>query len=153
MAETDVSHEFRRELKGFRFGLHPTVLKCYTKGKIILTISFNVRAYFVTLYFDILLHSVKWICFPLCFDFLFPIYLHWKELFNLNMAAYSPPATPTLDTDIREDLLKHLDGEIVATQHKHDEAQKRLCERRWATQFQLDQFDNSVQDDSIFPIA
>ena len=39
------------------------------------------------------------------------------------MATYSPPATPTLDPDIREDLLRHLDEEIIATQHQHDEEQ------------------------------
>ena len=32
------------------------------------------------------------------------------------MAAYSPPATPTMDPDIREDLLKWLDDKIMATQ-------------------------------------
>ena len=32
------------------------------------------------------------------------------------MAAYSPPATPQIDPDIREDLLRHLDQEIQATQ-------------------------------------
>ena len=47
------------------------------------------------------------------------------------MATYSPPTTPQMDMDIREDLLRCLDQEIQATQTGHDEAQKRLqCERR-----------------------
>ena len=47
---------------------------------------------------------------------------------------YSPPTTPQIDPDIREDLLRHLDREIQATQVRHDEAQRRLqCERRHAT--------------------
>ena len=33
------------------------------------------------------------------------------------MAAYSPPATPTPDVDIWEDLLKCLDEEIMAMQN------------------------------------
>ena len=32
------------------------------------------------------------------------------------MATYSPPTTPQLDTDIHEDLLRHLDEQIQATQ-------------------------------------
>ena len=51
------------------------------------------------------------------------------------MAAYSPPATPTMDPDIREDLLKCLEDEINATQQRHDEVQKAIRERRRATQF------------------
>ena len=40
------------------------------------------------------------------------------------MAAYSPPTTPQIDPDIREDLLRHLDQEIQATEVRHDEAQR-----------------------------
>ena len=40
------------------------------------------------------------------------------------MATYSPPTTPTLDPDMREDLLRQLDEEIMAMQSKHDEAQR-----------------------------
>ena len=47
---------------------------------------------------------------------------------------YSPPTTPQLNPDIREDLLHQLDQEIQATQIRHDEARRRLqCERRHAT--------------------
>ena len=53
------------------------------------------------------------------------------------MAMYSPPTTPQLNPDIREDLLHRLDQEIQATQVRHDEARKRLQheqhERRHAT--------------------
>ena len=40
------------------------------------------------------------------------------------MATYSPPTTPTLDPDRREDLLQRLDQEIMATQQCHDEVQR-----------------------------
>ena len=50
---------------------------------------------------------------------------------------YSPPTTPQLNPDIREDLLHRLDQEIQATQVRHDEGRKRLQreqrERRRAT--------------------
>ena len=46
------------------------------------------------------------------------------------MAAYSPPTTPQIAPDIREDLLKCLDQEIQATQVRHDEAQRRLLHKR-----------------------
>ena len=50
---------------------------------------------------------------------------------------YSPPTTPQLNPDIREELLHRLDQEIQATQVRHDEAKKRLQheqhERRHAT--------------------
>ena len=50
------------------------------------------------------------------------------------MAAYSPPVTPQIHPDIRQDLLRHLDEEIQATQVRHDEARRRLQhERRQAT--------------------
>ena len=53
---------------------------------------------------------------------------------KIKMATYSPPTTPQIDPDIREDLLRCLDQEIQATQVRHDEAQRRLrCERRHAT--------------------
>ena len=45
------------------------------------------------------------------------------------MATYSPPATPTLDVDIREDLLRCLDEEIMAKQHRPDEAQRMFKDR------------------------
>ena len=56
--------------------------------------------------------------------------------------------TPTLDVGIREDLLKCLDEEIMATQHRYDEAQRKLKERRWATSYQPSQFENSTTDGS-----
>ena len=46
------------------------------------------------------------------------------------MATYSPPTTPQIDMDIREDLLRHLDQEIQATQTRHDEAQRKLQHER-----------------------
>ena len=63
------------------------------------------------------------------------------------MATYSPPTTPTLDPDMREDLLRRLDEEIMATQSKHDEAQRRLRERRRAMSYQPDQFKNALHED------
>ena len=63
------------------------------------------------------------------------------------MATYSPPTTQTLGPDIREDLLKQLDEEIMATQSKHDEAQRRLREQRRATAYQPDQFENALHED------
>ena len=59
---------------------------------------------------------------------------------------YSPPTTPQIDPDIREDLLRHLDQEIQATQVRHDEAQRRLqCERRHDTTHEPfgEQFENA----------
>ena len=63
------------------------------------------------------------------------------------MATYSPPTTPQIDIDIREDLLRHLDQEIQATQTKHDEAQRRLQhERRQATIHDpMSQFENAEE--------
>ena len=49
---------------------------------------------------------------------------------KIKMAAYSPPTTPQIDPDIREDLLRHLDQEIQATQTRHDEVQRRLQHER-----------------------
>ena len=50
------------------------------------------------------------------------------------MAMYSPPMTPQLNPDVREDLLHWLDQEIQATQIRHDEARRRVqCERRRTT--------------------
>ena len=43
--------------------------------------------------------------------------------------AHSPPTTPTFDPDMREELLRWLDEEIMAIQHRHDETQRRLKER------------------------
>ena len=63
------------------------------------------------------------------------------------MATYSPPATPTLDPDMREDLLRWLDEEIMATQNRHDEAQRQLRKRRKATSYQPDQFENALHED------
>ena len=48
---------------------------------------------------------------------------------------------------MREDLLKQLDEEIMATQSKHDEAQGRLREWRRATAYQPDQFENALYED------
>ena len=64
------------------------------------------------------------------------------------MAAYSPPTTPQIDPDIREDLLRCLDQEIQATQNRHDEVQRRLqCERRQATIHDpMSQFENAVEN-------
>ena len=63
---------------------------------------------------------------------------------------YSPPTTPQIDPDIREDLLRHLDQEIQATQVRHDEAQRRLQhERRCATTHEPlsfpEQFENTEE--------
>ena len=69
------------------------------------------------------------------------------------MAAYSPPATPTLDIDICGDLLKCLDEQIMTTQHRHEEAQKRLQkERRWATLHQPGQYDNAEEPRNTPPM-
>lgn len=68
------------------------------------------------------------------------------------MTMNSPPTTPIVDPDIREELLKQLDKEIMATQQRHDETQIKLHERRQATQFQPDQFDDAVQDSTFFMI-
>ena len=64
------------------------------------------------------------------------------------MATYSPPTTPQIDSDIREDLLRCLDQEIQATQTRHDEVQRRLqCERKWATIHDpMSQFDDADLD-------
>ena len=67
------------------------------------------------------------------------------------MAAYSPPTTPQIDPDIREDLLRCLDQEIQATQVRHDEAQRRLLhERRCATTHDPfdEQFENAEEMDN-----
>ena len=48
------------------------------------------------------------------------------------MAAYSPPTTPQLGEDICEDLLRHLDEQIQATQQQHNEAKKKAPERKEA---------------------
>ena len=62
------------------------------------------------------------------------------------MAAYRPIVTPTFNIDICEDVLKCLDEQIMATQHRHDEAQKRLQkERRWTTLHQPGQFNNAEE--------
>ena len=69
------------------------------------------------------------------------------------MAAYSLAATPTLEIDLCEDLLKHLDEQIMATHQRHDGAQKRLQkERRWATLHQPDQFDNAEESRNTPPM-
>ena len=69
------------------------------------------------------------------------------------MAAYNPSTTPTLDIDICEDLLKCLDEQIMATQYRHDEAQKRLQkERRKATLHQPGQFDNAEEPRNTPPM-
>ena len=61
------------------------------------------------------------------------------------MATYSPPTTPQIDPDIREDFLRNLDQEIQATQVRHDEAQRRLQhERRHATTH--DPFDEQFEN-------
>ena len=64
------------------------------------------------------------------------------------MATYSPPTSPQIDPDIREDLLRCLDQEIQATQIRHDEVQRRLqCERRQATIHDpMSQFENAVEN-------
>ena len=49
---------------------------------------------------------------------------------KITMAMYSPPTKPQIDPDIREDLLRHLDQEIQATQTRHDEVQRRLQHER-----------------------
>ena len=67
------------------------------------------------------------------------------------MAAYSPSATPTMDPDIREDLLKRLDEEIMATQQRHDEVQRTIRERRWATQFKPEEFEEATLQDNNAP--
>ena len=69
------------------------------------------------------------------------------------MATYSPPATPTMDPDIREDLLKCLDDEINATQQRHDEVQKAIRERRRATQFRPEQFEDATLQDNTISIG
>ena len=77
------------------------------------------------------------------------------------MAMYSPPTTPQLNPDIREELLHQLDQEIQATQVRHDEAKKRLQheqhERRHATtheplvlnQGQFENVDNNTQNSRV----
>ena len=40
----------------------------------------------------------------------------------------------------------------MATQHRHDEAQRRLKERRWATIHQPGQFDNAEEPKNISPM-
>ena len=64
------------------------------------------------------------------------------------MAAYSPPTTPQIAPDIREDLLRCLDQEIQATQTRHDEVQRRLQhERRQATiPDPMSQFENADEN-------
>ena len=66
------------------------------------------------------------------------------------MAAYSPPTTPQPGEDICEDLLRHLDEQIQATQQQHNEAKKKLQkERRCATIHQpmgLNQLENTVNE-------
>ena len=64
------------------------------------------------------------------------------------MATYSPPTTPQIDPDMREDLLRCLDQEIQATQTRHDEVQRRLQhERRQATIHDpMSQFDDADLD-------
>ena len=69
------------------------------------------------------------------------------------MAAYSPPATTTMDPDIRENLLKCLEDEINATQKRHDEVQKAICKRRWATQFRPEQFEDATLQDNTTPMG
>ena len=63
------------------------------------------------------------------------------------MATYSPPTTPTLDPDIREDLLQRLDQEIMATQQCHDEVQRKLKQRRQATSYLPEEFENALHDE------
>ena len=50
---------------------------------------------------------------------------------------------PTFDPDIREDLLQRLDQEIMATQQRHDEVQRKLKQRRQATSYSPEEFENS----------
>ena len=73
------------------------------------------------------------------------------------MAMYSPPTTSQLNPDIREDLLRHLDQEIQATQTRHDEVQRRLQhERRQATIHDpMSQFENAVEnaEEQVSPSA
>ena len=55
-----------------------------------------------------------------------------------------------MDPDIREDLLKWLDEKIMATQQRHDEVQKTICEWRQATQFKPEEFEEAtLQDNTI----
>ena len=66
------------------------------------------------------------------------------------MAACSPPITPTMDPDIREELLKWLDEEIMATQQRHDKVQKTIREWRQATQFKPEEFEEAtLQDNTV----
>ena len=70
---------------------------------------------------------------------------------KITMAAYSPPTTPQIDPDIREDLLRHLDQEIQATQVRHNEVQRRpQHERRHATTHEPfdEQFENAEEMDN-----
>ena len=62
------------------------------------------------------------------------------------MATYSPPTTPQLDTDVCEDLLRHLNEQIQATQQRHVDAQRQLQkERRQAIIHQPGQFENAEE--------
>ena len=63
------------------------------------------------------------------------------------MATYSPPTTPTFNPDIREDLLQRLDQEIMATQQCHDEVQRKLKQRRQATSYLPEEFENALHDE------
>ena len=63
------------------------------------------------------------------------------------MATYSPPTTPNVDPNMREELLRRLDKEIMATQDRHDETQRQLRERRWATSYQPGHFENALHVD------
>ena len=69
------------------------------------------------------------------------------------MATYSPPATPPMDPDIREDLLKCLEDEINVTQQRYDEVQKAIRERRRATQFRPEQFEDATLQDNRTPMG
>ena len=70
------------------------------------------------------------------FEILFETWLHTVFLQPL-------PFNP----DIREDLLQRLDQEIMATQQRHNEVQRNLKQRRQATSYSPEEFENALHDE------